>query len=560
MNILEFHRHDARADILGSRGVLLLGAVVCGCSFAYYFANGLSTVHYDAKAHLVVARRIVDSAAPGYAQMGAHWLPLIHLLYLPFVALDSQYHSAFLPSLISVLALVLSAWLTYRIALRLTGSIFAGWCAASALLANQNLLFLQSAPLTEPVFLALVLLAMDGLSAWRAQGAYATPCLPALWMALAALCRYEGWLFLGAAIVLILYDRHAGRISWIRAGKAIAAYLGLFAVPMAVHFGYIYFRLGDSFFHRVARGNPAPYETYQRPLLSIFYHVGELAQAAGLVPLFLGVAGLAFCLYDRRKLDQRLPYLLLWLPSVANIAALYWGLIYRVRYSALLLPAVAVFGSLLIDQGRLARRIMVIGCFLVILFPWISWLSPSGWEYHFVYPGPGMILLPASATVLMLASLAGPHRRWPLLGLMIAAMLAPAFEGEQRPVLAESVEHAYLAAEQQEVLTFLRAHYDGSRILIDSGRSAPLMYDSRLPLKEFICHDGDLRDWNNAIQAPLEHAGWLCAEKGDEIWGLLHVDPRLADGYSLAVSTENYVLYQSHREELRAPFSTGQFQ
>jgi hypothetical protein len=81
------------------------------------------------------------------------------------------------------------------------------------------------------------------------------------------------------------------------------------------------------------------------------------------------------------------------------------------------------------------------------------------------------------------------------------------------------------------------------------------MYDSGLPLKEFIYHDGDTTDWDKASASPSHHVGWLCAEKGDEIWALLHVDPHWADGYSLAVQTENYVLYQldPERRNVRLP-------
>src|SRR6187397_1041792 len=82
--------------------ILTLGGVVGLGSFIYYRILGLTTAHYDAKAHLVVARRVFDSLEPGYLQMGIHWLPLIHLLYLPLVWNDYQYHSAILPSLISV--------------------------------------------------------------------------------------------------------------------------------------------------------------------------------------------------------------------------------------------------------------------------------------------------------------------------------------------------------------------------------------------------------------------------------------------------------------------------
>jgi hypothetical protein len=139
--------HDKRIPRL----ILLAGLVIGNAFFIYYYVHQLTVAHYDAKAHLLVARRIVDSLEPGYAQMGAHWLPLVHLIYLPFVIIDSQYRSGFLPSLMSVLAFALSGWLTYRISYRMTGSVGIGIFASIVLLTNPNLQYLQSCPLTEPI-------------------------------------------------------------------------------------------------------------------------------------------------------------------------------------------------------------------------------------------------------------------------------------------------------------------------------------------------------------------------------------------------------------------------
>ena len=49
---------------------------------------GLSLSHYDAKAHLVVARRIFDSLTPSWEQIGAVWLPLPHVLNALPVQID----------------------------------------------------------------------------------------------------------------------------------------------------------------------------------------------------------------------------------------------------------------------------------------------------------------------------------------------------------------------------------------------------------------------------------------------------------------------------------------
>src|SRR5688572_11085633 len=57
------------------------GAIATGLGVAIWYARaGLTLSHYDAKAHLVVSRRILDSLTPGWEQIGAVWLPLPHLI------------------------------------------------------------------------------------------------------------------------------------------------------------------------------------------------------------------------------------------------------------------------------------------------------------------------------------------------------------------------------------------------------------------------------------------------------------------------------------------------
>jgi hypothetical protein len=59
----------------------------------FYYRRGLTLSHYDAKAHLVVARRVLDSLTPEYSQIGAVWLPLPHLLNLLPVQIDAFYRT-----------------------------------------------------------------------------------------------------------------------------------------------------------------------------------------------------------------------------------------------------------------------------------------------------------------------------------------------------------------------------------------------------------------------------------------------------------------------------------
>ena len=58
-----------------------------------YARADLTLSHYDARAHLVVARRVVDSLTPGWRQLGGVWLPLPHLINLIPVQWDSSYRT-----------------------------------------------------------------------------------------------------------------------------------------------------------------------------------------------------------------------------------------------------------------------------------------------------------------------------------------------------------------------------------------------------------------------------------------------------------------------------------
>ena len=72
-----------------SRALGVLAAILGTFAASVYWRAGLSLSHYDAKAHLVVSRRILDSITPGWEQIGAVWLPLPHVLNMLPVQLDA---------------------------------------------------------------------------------------------------------------------------------------------------------------------------------------------------------------------------------------------------------------------------------------------------------------------------------------------------------------------------------------------------------------------------------------------------------------------------------------
>src|SRR5215470_13824965 len=108
--------------------VIQLGAAISIASFFYYLRRGELLLYGDAVAHINIARRVFDSRAPGPLQLGTVWLPLPHILLLPFVAPLRWWQSGIGGAIPSMVAFA----------------------------ANPNLLYLQATAMTEALFLALL--------------------------------------------------------------------------------------------------------------------------------------------------------------------------------------------------------------------------------------------------------------------------------------------------------------------------------------------------------------------------------------------------------------------
>src|SRR5262245_12545451 len=147
-------------------GVTLAAAVVGVLTALHYHRIGLTLSHYDARGHLVVARRIFDNITPGWQQIGAVWLPLPHLLNAVPVQIDFFYRTGASAVAFSILSFAVATGAIGWIVSALTESRVAAVVAATVFAANPNVLYLQSTPMTEPILLALTLLGVALLAEW----------------------------------------------------------------------------------------------------------------------------------------------------------------------------------------------------------------------------------------------------------------------------------------------------------------------------------------------------------------------------------------------------------
>src|SRR5882757_4766588 len=104
--------NDARASrgVEGLLAAIAVAATVGGALIAWHYHTlGLTLSHYDARGHLIVARRILDSITPGWQQIGAVWLPLPHLLNALPVQFDVLYRTGASAVVMSVASFAIAA-------------------------------------------------------------------------------------------------------------------------------------------------------------------------------------------------------------------------------------------------------------------------------------------------------------------------------------------------------------------------------------------------------------------------------------------------------------------
>ena len=492
-----------RFDVL-SRAIGGVAALAGAAAAVVYARAGLTLSHYDARAHLVVARRIVDSITPGWEQIGAVWLPLPHLLNMLPVQADLFYRTGWSAIALSVAALGLGAACMSAMVMRLTGSRAGALASAVLFVSNPNVLYLHATPMTEPLLFGTTLMTAWLLTDWATSETLEVPRRLGWWMIAASLTRYEAWPVVGALVLIaVLARRRRGAAT----GDLLRAFWQLARYPIGAAIFFIllsratvgeWFVSGGFFVPDDSlRGQPAVV------LEKVLEGIGELGGSWLVRLTFAALAALAF-------------------------AALRWR-----QGAALLVP---------------------LGMFAAAALPFSAFLSGHPFRIRYEIP-----LVVASALAIGLAaSLA--RRATPVVA--VAAVLLVA--GDVRPMdpAAPMVVEAQLdrtnGIGRRAVTACLAREYRGETIFASMGSLAHYMQELSqigLGIHEFL-HEGNHPMWDEAIvNGGAPFAGWMlveeAAEGGDVIAQQIRANPHFADGYTRVCEGGNVALYR--RRSLAPP-------
>jgi hypothetical protein len=358
-------------------------------SFLFYFRRGEILLYGDAVAHINIARRVFDSRTPGLLQLGTVWLPLPHLLVIPFLLSDWMWKTGVGGSIPSMAAYVLGTIGIFRLVRDgLSSNAQSGWMVkASAWLAaiiyaaNPNLIYLQATAMTEALYLAVFIWAMVYFNDFVRESARpegntrpssASPPLVKCGFCLAAACltRYDAWFLAAAMCVTALpvalrskkKGHHSGLAKFILI--AAAAPVLWLAYNAIVYRNPLEFANGPYSAKVIEERSPNASHPGTHDLhtaFSYFLKSAELNLAAAnwqKLWLLLALAGVIVGLAWKQTRGNHWPLLLLWIPlpfytlsvaysGVPIFMPVWWPFsYYNVRYGLELLPAFAVFVTL----------------------------------------------------------------------------------------------------------------------------------------------------------------------------------------------------------------------
>jgi Dolichyl-phosphate-mannose-protein mannosyltransferase len=369
---------------------VLLTALVSVAAIWFFYRDGSLMNYGDAESHLNIARRVIDSKTPGYDELGTTWLPLPHILMLPFVRDHRLWKTGLAGSIPSAACFVIAAMFLFAATRRIFDNMSSAALATGLFVLNPNVLFLQSTAMTEPVFFAC-LFGLLYFSVLFGQTQSAAAVAGAGFFALlGTLTRYEGWFLLPFAAIYFGIAAKQHRIRTVILFSAVAGigpllWMGynrfLFESPLA-------FFNGEFSAKAIQGGHDYPGKNDWLLALQYFRTAAQLATGT---PLFwISLAGVAACVLQFRRAAW--PVILLALPPIFYIWSMHssdtpifvptlfpnsW---YNTRYGLALLPLAALGGGAL--AGLMPQRIRFLVAFAILLAgagQWALFPRPASW-------------------------------------------------------------------------------------------------------------------------------------------------------------------------------------
>jgi len=527
-----------------SRFVGLVAALLGVVCFAYCARHSLLLLYGDAVAHLHIARRVFDSLNPGFRQLGSVWLPLPHLLLIPFVLRMDWWQSGLAGAIPSIACYIFGCVGIYRLS-RLWLGVGPSAVAAAFYGLNPGLLYMQTTAMTEPLFLAemiwATLLIAEFCTAVQRGFDSSTDdkCASRLLIRVglvlvaAVFTRYDGWIFASFAWLVVAAAMVRGnRWRGVTGGAFVLFTVMLLASPLA-WMAYNAKQFGDPLDFLRGPYSATAIEARTTPP-GAWHHPGWHSMRVSAL-YFLKAAELG-------AVPLRFTNKLLWLSIAGTIAALgrWWN---RSIWAAMLLWVPLPFYAYSVAYGSVPIFI------------------PLWWPHSFYNTRYGMEMLPVFA--FFVAAFVGwlldfvkvLDRRaagWVLAAVIAMIVLNSVTVARATPlVLQEALANSRTRIPFEQALARtlqpLSTRIPGP-ILMYTSEHIGALQRAGIPLKRTI-NEGDYYDWPGALRDPAGSASLIVAIDGDAVAMAVKEHPDGLDLLTVICSTDQQCarIYASRR-------------
>jgi hypothetical protein len=476
-------------------------------SLAYGVRHNTLLLYGDAVAHLHIARRVFDSLTPGYRQLGSVWLPLPHILLMPFVANMAWWQSGLAGACLSVPSYVLGCAGIFRLA-REWLDLPASLVVLAFYGLNPGLLYMATTAMTEPLFLAemiwavLLIVLYERALTRKENPTQRTACRLLIGAGLVLVCaiftRYDGWIYAALAWLFATWRLAGTRRgsawrepivgAWIFFTALLAAAPALWLAYNAKQFGDPLDFLRGPYSAQAIEAKTTPPGSSPRPglhdmrIAAVYFlkaaQLGAAPPALGRLLCWLSGAGTLAAVWIYRK-REIWPTLLFWLPLPFYAYSVAYGSVpifipvwrpyswYNTRYGMELLPAFALFAGCLLPL--LAMRVVKYRLYLV-----------------------AACLLAVAANSFVLA------RARPL-------------------VLTEAVVNARGRTALEHALTSALLDMGGQGLILMRVSSyVGAVQQAGIPLRRVV-NEGDYLTWQHALEHPAQSVATVVAFDGDVV-------------------------------------------
>ena len=398
---------------------------------------------------------------------------------IPFAVRDAWWHNGLAGTIPSAMCFILAGAFLFAGARRAYGSEAAALAVVLLFALNPNMLYLQSTPMTEPLFAASLAMLLWATLWFRESQSVPAVIIAAVASNAASLTRYEGWFFIPfVALYLLWIAKHkwhamlfgalaaAGPLAWLAHnrfywGNALEFYIGPWSAI--------------GIYQRALASGMQRYPGDHDWKTAVFYYLTAARLVAGWPILIAAVAGALAAIWNRvwwpLVLLALAPIFYIWSMHSSGtpifVPELWPNGWYNTRYALAILPLAALAGGALVT------------------------LAPLRWRF------------PAA-----LALAAIPSAAWIL--------------QRQKPAICWKESEVNSVARREwtrQAAEFLAANYrHGSGIMFPFGDLTGVLREAGIPLREGL-QEGNGVAWNAAVTRPdlFLHEEWALGFSGDQV-------------------------------------------